>query len=287
MPPYTLNTCFPSTKFKSIIHHFEWIELKDNAFIKEEALLPCFASGLLFFFYKSKPISAINSKIEKVSMPSCALLPPSSIITYNTDIHQVITFRVIFEPGAISQIYGTNMRDFKNLAIDTSKEMDPVLSSLRQNMLEELTFKNCVDLFEDYLSTKLRFVSTPKIFKILENGASKLGYKTTAEELASTLGSSKRNLNRHINKELGISAKEFLSIRRFCGVLEHMQKTLILSLAQVAPDFGYYDQSHLSNEFKQMSGMTPKQFLNSIGGQDIPENTEIDFQFSGIVSNKR
>ena len=33
------------------------------------------------------------------------------------------------------------------------------------------------------------------------------------------------------------------------------------SLTTLAYDCGYYDQSHMINEFKMMSGMTPKQYF--------------------------
>jgi AraC-like DNA-binding protein len=33
------------------------------------------------------------------------------------------------------------------------------------------------------------------------------------------------------------------------------------SLSQVALDAGYYDQPHMNAEFREMAGLTPRQFL--------------------------
>jgi AraC-like DNA-binding protein len=37
-----------------------------------------------------------------------------------------------------------------------------------------------------------------------------------------------------------------------------------VALADAAHEAGYYDQPHMTAEFKQLSGMTPGQFLHSL-----------------------
>jgi AraC-like DNA-binding protein len=79
---------------------------------------------------------------------------------------------------------------------------------------------------------------------------------------------SRRQLERKFKEFSGFSPKDFFRLVRFKNVLkesEHRYK----SLAQIAIDSGYYDQSHFTHEFKKYSGYSPREFfINS------PEQTD-------------
>lgn len=73
-----------------------------------------------------------------------------------------------------------------------------------------------------------------------------------------------RQLERQFEQQLGITPKQFVDLTRF----RHAQ-TLIESardtgsLAQLALDAGYYDQSHLIRHFKRFTGKPPTQLVLS------------------------
>ena len=71
---------------------------------------------------------------------------------------------------------------------------------------------------------------------------------------------SRRQLERKLKEFSGFSPKDFFRLIRFKHVLkesEHRNK----SLAQIAIDSGYYDQSHFTHEFKKYSGYSPREFF--------------------------
>jgi AraC-like DNA-binding protein len=71
---------------------------------------------------------------------------------------------------------------------------------------------------------------------------------------------SRRQLERKFKEFSGFSPKDFFRLVRFKNVLkesEHRNK----SLAQIAIDSGYYDQSHFTHEFKKYSGYSPREFF--------------------------
>lgn len=77
-------------------------------------------------------------------------------------------------------------------------------------------------------------------------------------------GLSRRTLERFFEKNVNLSAKKLLQMRRF-------EKARILlyfypdsPLAEVGLSLGYADQAHFQREFKQFSGMTPRQFVRSL-----------------------
>lgn len=63
-------------------------------------------------------------------------------------------------------------------------------------------------------------------------------------------------------EQIGITPKRYARIHRFrraLGMLEHGQA----GLSRVALRAGYYDQSHMNAEFREMAGLTPRQFLTA------------------------
>lgn len=70
-----------------------------------------------------------------------------------------------------------------------------------------------------------------------------------------------RQFERKFKEQVGFSAKTFSKLIRFNAVLENSEKQRT-SLTQMAYDFGYYDQSHFTQDFKQFSGYTPRQYFS-------------------------
>lgn len=79
-------------------------------------------------------------------------------------------------------------------------------------------------------------------------------------DLADEFNLSRRQFERRFKEFSGLSPKDFFSIVRFKKVLKEIEQGNT-SLAQIAIVTGYYDQSHFTNEFKNLSGYTPKAFL--------------------------
>lgn len=87
---------------------------------------------------------------------------------------------------------------------------------------------------------------------------------------------SRRQFERKFKDFSGFSPKDFFDIIRFKKVLHGIEQRR-KSLAQIAVDAGYYDQSHLTNEFKKLSGYSPKELY--INYQDeIDMRATVDFK---------
>jgi AraC-like DNA-binding protein len=74
--------------------------------------------------------------------------------------------------------------------------------------------------------------------------------------IAEDLNISYRQLQRDFLSVLGLSLKEYQSIRRFYRAAHRLKKE---SLLKVAQNSGYCNQSHMNKEFKSKSGWTPKE----------------------------
>lgn len=79
--------------------------------------------------------------------------------------------------------------------------------------------------------------------------------KITLDNLANVSGLNKFQLIRLFNKTCGVSPHGYLMTLR----INHAKKRLLkdMSIAEVATEVGFYDQSHFSKTFKQYMGITP------------------------------
>jgi AraC-like DNA-binding protein len=78
--------------------------------------------------------------------------------------------------------------------------------------------------------------------------------------IARSAGISDRGLVRKFRQLIGISPKSYSRIVRFQRVLRSFESDPLIEVPDVAIKYGYYDQSHLINDFRQYAGLTPTEF---------------------------
>jgi AraC-like DNA-binding protein len=60
---------------------------------------------------------------------------------------------------------------------------------------------------------------------------------------------------------VGLSPRAWGRLARLHGCLRALRRQANPDWAEMAVDHGYYDQSHLANEFRALCGLTPTEFL--------------------------
>jgi AraC-like DNA-binding protein len=54
-------------------------------------------------------------------------------------------------------------------------------------------------------------------------------------------------------------------LRRFESLLRAVEQSAEVNWARVGCQYGYYDQAHLTHEFRSLSGYTPSEYLSRRG----------------------
>jgi AraC-like DNA-binding protein len=80
-------------------------------------------------------------------------------------------------------------------------------------------------------------------------------------EIASAVGVGERRLQQIFHAHVGLSPRAWSRLARLHGCLRALRRGAAPAWAQVAVERGYYDQSHLVNEFRALCGLTPTEFL--------------------------
>jgi AraC-like DNA-binding protein len=91
--------------------------------------------------------------------------------------------------------------------------------------------------------------------------------QVSVARLAADVGWSTRNLNRQFSIELGLGPKAAARVIRFDRARRELQRRATAAgrppaLAEIAADFGYFDQAHLAAEFSTLAGCPPSRWLS-------------------------
>jgi AraC-like DNA-binding protein len=79
--------------------------------------------------------------------------------------------------------------------------------------------------------------------------------------LADELGWSRRHLTEQFRRAYGIGPKELARILRFERAQRHLRSDRRPTLAVVAAECGYADQSHLNRDWQQFTGVSPSRWI--------------------------
>ncbi|EXG80353.1 helix-turn-helix domain-containing protein [Cryptosporangium arvum] len=91
----------------------------------------------------------------------------------------------------------------------------------------------------------------------VDAAAARLAGGTPIAAVADDLGVSERHLRNRFAAAVGVSPKHYARIQRVRRVLDEIGSA---PFAQLAAQAGYYDQSHLGREFRQLMGVSPAAF---------------------------
>jgi AraC-like DNA-binding protein len=84
----------------------------------------------------------------------------------------------------------------------------------------------------------------------------------TVDDLVNRAGIGKRSLQRLFNEYVGVSPKWVIRRYRLHELIERTHSGEELNWSQLALDLGYFDQAHLINDFRSITGYSPKEYQN-------------------------
>ena len=87
----------------------------------------------------------------------------------------------------------------------------------------------------------------------------------TVKRIAETLGISSRYFRTVFAETMGLSPKRFMKIRRFECAMRLMEHGSGNSLTQIGNECGYFDQSHMIEDFHDLIGSAPGEYMKNSG----------------------
>jgi AraC-like DNA-binding protein len=173
-------------------------------------------------------------------------------------------FSIVFQPQGLMQFFNFPLNEICNRNVSLKDINGQAGRDLEEKMNEVTTFQQRVSVVETYLFDLLKNNFADFEFRRINHIAEliKQTYgNININQMASEACLSRKQFERVFSEHIGISPKQYLKIIRFQYAIFQKQKNNNLNMTELSYESGYFDQSHFINDFKSLSGLTPKQYF--------------------------
>lgn len=173
---------------------------------------------------------------------------------------------VKFRPLGITKITGINMEHMADRTVAAEDLWGHEFESLFDEMQSASCMENAIAALENFLLKK--YLKTKVHYRVdsIQNALlliSQQNGNLSIKALQKTVNISRKTLERAFTHTIGIQPKLYARIVRFNAIKGHMDRQPYSknNLISLAHDYGFYDSSHFTAEFKYFSGITPMEYL--------------------------
>lgn len=134
-----------------------------------------------------------------------------------------------------------------------------------------------IEFLENYFISKLKTFKHHFLHNAIEKIVNEDNAKMSVSELANHFRVSRTTFHKQFLLHIGTSPSQFIKIERFRNTIKKFTKNASNEqLLDVVYLVEYFDQSHMSKDFKSLTGYTPKTFFSKL--HQI-ENNQINWIF--------
>jgi AraC-like DNA-binding protein len=175
----------------------------------------------------------------------------------------VNTFAVCFYPYGFANFISEPIKSLANKETPLKLLFGEVAAkNLEQNIIHAGNVQERIAIIESFLLNKLskqsivdNIVRTTVDALLLTNG------NTSINTIFQDNSAKRRKLERKFVKQVGISPKQLGKVIRLQAALKMMLSNTEKKLTSIAYESKYYDQAHFIKDFKEFTGVSPKEFF--------------------------
>lgn len=168
---------------------------------------------------------------------------------------------ILFQPGALPAFVKDRADLLSNCSVGLDQIWAGYTDALRSRMLEGSSPEARLRILEDSLATDLlsggadrRPVLHPAVEFALDKFATDSSRVSVAAVARST-GWSERRFSQLFREQVGFTPKVWYRLQRFQRAVQELRAGAEVRWSELAVECGFYDQSHLANEFRLFSGV--------------------------------
>lgn len=169
-------------------------------------------------------------------------------------------FGVMLQPYAIPLLFKLSATEVKNELIDITLLLGQEGKDISDQIMLTNTNAERITLMNRFLTRQMREINDVPIIRSIHNICSEKG-NLSIQKLASQSFWSQRQFERKFKDLTGFSPKAFSRLVRFKSIVDNNSYVHAKTMTEISYDFGYYDQSHFINDFRQYSGYSPKSYF--------------------------
>ena len=255
------QTFEPHPDLQPLVKCYWTLEVAASEHAQRQRIVPDGCLELIFIL--GDDIRRYTSNSEFILQPRAMVLGQTIDPFYIEPTGYVNTFAVRFYPYGFANFVTTPVKDLANTEtpIDLLFEKKSA-QALAQKINQAADIKERIEMVESFLLDRLNHQTTiDNIVKSTIDALLSTGGNASVNAILKGDGSKRRQLERKFAKQIGISPKQLGKIIRLQTALKLLLNRQTESLTQIAYDSEYYDQAHFIRDFKEFTGVSPKEFL--------------------------
>lgn len=171
-------------------------------------------------------------------------------------------------PGVLHSLVGMPAHELNDTVVDLDLLLGAVFSTVRDTLGETLEQRGAQAMLDEAEFTLAPLFPVRQMERrvgialhavLQRNGIGTVG--TISDEL----GCSQKHLNDLFQRHCGLGPKRYASLVRFQTLLRSLERETEPDWTQLALEHGFYDQSHMVNQFQEMTGHTPTRYMQVKG----------------------
>lgn len=196
-----------------------------------------------------------------------SLLPKAFLIGQLTQPYEVEptgetgTFFVCFHPNGFSPFSSIPVKEMENTAVPLEQLFGEKGREFGKQILNAGTTAQRIQLAEAFLLKRL--TESANIDHIVHSTVETIltaNGRLSVDELSKQNQTNRRQLSRKFSSTIGLSPKQLSKTIRIQASLKMLLNQDVKSLTDLAYENEYYDQAHFIKDFKEFTGLTPKEF---------------------------
>jgi AraC-like DNA-binding protein len=172
------------------------------------------------------------------------------------------SFVVQFKPNGFLPFTTIPIKELENTAIPLDKLFGKNGKNLGEQILNANSTIERIQIIETFLLGELANKKTiDSIVKSTVETIFSTNGQFSVNELSKSNNISRRQLARKFSSTIGLSPKQLAKTIRIQTALKALLNEKHTSLTDLAYENEYFDQAHFIKEFKEFTGLTPKEFF--------------------------
>jgi AraC-like DNA-binding protein len=173
-------------------------------------------------------------------------------------------FGVTLSPHAARAVLAVPLSQLRNQVVDLTELLGRDARALRERIREAPDRTARARCVEAFLQRRLAVVQAPdsaigSAIDIIGEHGGRLAMRAVSERI----GLSERQLERLFAQHAGVSPKRFSRIARVQAALAHLAcAQRVPNWGRLARDLGFADQPHMIREFRAITGLTPRSYVD-------------------------
>lgn len=213
---------------------------------------------LTFIVSLSNPIAQVGQSCGRQAIVA-GLHPHPALIAHDGN-HFGIALEVT--PLGARGLLGLPAGELAGITLEPADLLGPALRCLPERLASLPSWRERFALLDETLAMAAPRRTEPpaEVVYAWQRLQERVGCVSIAA-LAAEVGWSRRHLLGRFRAEIGLAPKTAARLVRFDAARRALEKDPSRSLAALATECGYYDQSHLDREFKAFAGCPPSTWL--------------------------